>query len=171
MIEIQIVRYQDKPVLRNLLELCLHDYSEFNAADVDEHGRFGYPYLDHYWTDEGRFPLLVRVDGKLAGFVLVRRISPQDAEAVHSIAEFFILRKYRRQGIGRTVAHQVFDRFPGEWRVIEENGNYTAQAFWCKVIGEYTGGHYEEVHPASPDWEGPAQHFRSRQVAESGAKP
>jgi predicted acetyltransferase len=33
------------------------------------------------------------------------------------MSEFFVLRKYRRQGIGRTAAVELFERFPGPWRV------------------------------------------------------
>ncbi len=40
----------DKPVVRNLLELYQHDFSEFDDRDVDAHGLYGYPYLDHYWV-------------------------------------------------------------------------------------------------------------------------
>lgn len=133
-IEIQSARVEDKPVLRNLMELCQHDYSEFNGSEVNEHGLFDYPYLDHYWTEPGRFPFLVRVAGKLAGFVLVRALEATGDEPMWEMAEFFILRKYRRQGIGRIVAHQVFARFAGKWRVMQEKGNLPAQAFWRRVI-------------------------------------
>jgi len=54
------------------MELCQHDYSEYDGADVNEHGLFEYRYIDHYWTDSGRHPFVVRVSGRLAGFVLVR---------------------------------------------------------------------------------------------------
>ncbi len=37
-------------------------------------GLYDYMYLDHYWTEEGRHPFFIRVDGKLAGFALVREI-------------------------------------------------------------------------------------------------
>ena len=47
---------EDKLILRGLMELCRHDYSEFNHEDVDEHGLFGYNHLDHYWTESGRHP-------------------------------------------------------------------------------------------------------------------
>ena len=89
---------EEKPILRNLMELCQHDSSEFNGEDVGEHGLFTYRYLDHYWTEPGRFPFIVRVSGKLAGFAFVRAIG----ENKHSIAEFFIMRKYRRRGAGQT---------------------------------------------------------------------
>lgn len=138
----------DKPILRNLLELCQHDYSEFNQADVDEHGLFGYNYLDHYWTEEGRYAFFVKVAGRVAGFALVRQLD----DATHSMAEFFILRKYRRHGLGRRAAHHIFDMFPGAWSVSQEAGNLPAQAFWRRVILEYTDGDYEEAsleHPGT----------------------
>lgn len=43
----------DKPVVRRLLELYLHDFSEFSGQDLNDHGEYGYRYLDHYWTDPG----------------------------------------------------------------------------------------------------------------------
>lgn len=157
-LQITRVTYEEKSVLGNLLEICQHDYSEFDGEDVDEHGRYGYKYLDHYWTEPGRHPFIVRVDGKIAGFALVRdSINTGDC---HHIAEFFIMRKYRRTGIGRTVAHRVFDMFPGAWRVNQTEGNHPAQAFWRKIIGEYTGGRFEEIR--IPSWDGPTQEFESR---------
>jgi predicted acetyltransferase len=118
------------------MELCQHDYSEFNGADVDEDGRFGYRYLDYYWSEPGRYPFLVRVSGKPAGFVLVRELELNvDGQPVHEVAEFFILRKYRRRGIGQAVAPQVFARFPGVWQLRVEADNQPAQAFWQIVVG------------------------------------
>ncbi|MEW6405005.1 MAG: GNAT family N-acetyltransferase [Chloroflexota bacterium] len=147
----------DKSVLRNLLELCQHDYSEFNQADVDEHGLFGYKYLDHYWTEQGRYAFLVRVAGQLAGFALVRQMD----DATHSMAEFFILRKYRRHGLGRRVAHRIFGMFPGAWSVSQEEGNLPAQAFWRRVISDYTDGDYEEASLEHPET-GVVQTFKTR---------
>ncbi len=97
---------------------------------------------------------MVQVDGKYAGFVLVRRISPpEETPPTHSIAEFFIMRKYRRQGIGRQVAWQVFDLFPGHWVVEVMRENLIAQRFWRKSIAEYTHGNYRDV--VRPGWDGP----------------
>ena len=161
-IEIQPVPLEDKSILQNLMELYQHDFSEYDGADVDEHGCFGYLYLDHYWTEHGRYPFLIRFQGHLAGFVLVRRISPPDADPMHSIAEFFIMRKYRRRGIGRIVAHQVFDMFPGTWSVAQEEENLPAQRFWRSIIAEYTNGDYSEVTLPPDEWKGPVQRFKSR---------
>ena len=154
-IEIQPARLEDKPILRHLLELCLHDYSEFNGEDVNENGLFGYGHLDHYWIEPGRHPFLVRVSGRLAGFVLVRALDGN----THSVAEFFILRKYRRQGIGQTVAQRIFEMFPGGWRVHQDANNLPAQVFWRKVIARFTGGQFREIE--DPDWNGPIQEFET----------
>ena len=61
------------------------------------------------------------------------------------------------QGVGRAVACQIFDRFPGQWRVAQDEGNLPAQAFWRRVISQYTGGRSEEVW--DPAWRGPIQAF------------
>lgn len=158
-LEMQTASVSEKPVLRNLLQLCLHDYSEFNGEDVDEHGIFNYNYLDSYWTEPGRHAFLARVDGKLAGFVLVRQLDPE--QAAYHIAEYFILRKYRRRGLGRQVAFWVFDHFPGQWMVSQETGNLSAQAFWRRIVADYTAGAFTDGFRYGDDWTGPTQFFHS----------
>lgn len=149
-----------KPALENLMHLYLYEFSDYDGADADAQGRFIDENLQRYWVETGRFPFVVRVAGKLAGFVLVRQISdPGAAVLVHSIAEFFILRKYRRQGIGKRVAWQIFDRFPGHWVVEEMSNNLPAQRFWREIIAEYTGGNYQETQ--RPEWDGPVQEFEA----------
>ncbi len=155
-IEIEAVPFSNKVVLQNLLELCQHDYSEFEDRDLNEHGLFGYRFLDHYWTEGGRHAFFVRVSGKLAGFVLVR-YHESEGELWHSIAEFFILRKYRCKGVGQAAAFEVLDRFPGVWRVHQKQHNTTAQKFWRKVIGLYTDNDFREIEEA--EWQGPIQEF------------
>jgi predicted acetyltransferase len=159
-LELHPAQITDKPPLRNLLQLCLHDYSEFNGEDVDEHGIFDYGYLDYYWTEPGRYAFLARVDGKLAGFALVRQPDPH--EAVYHLAEFFILRKYRGQGTGRQLACYIFDRFTGQWMVSQEPGNLPAQAFWRKVIADYTKDDFTETYRDDAVWHGPTQIFITR---------
>jgi predicted acetyltransferase len=137
--------YSDKPVVRRLLELYGHDFSEFTDADVDEHGSYGYRYLDQYWTEPERHPFLFRVDGYWAGLALVRAGTP------HDMAEFFVLRKYRRHDVGQTAARVVFARFPGEWQVRQMTANVGATEFWRRAIPV-------EFHEELTD-HGPVQRF------------
>jgi predicted acetyltransferase len=135
------VPFEEKAVLQRLLELYLHDLSEFDEdIRLNEHGLYGYRYLDHYWTDEDRFAFFVRAREQIAGFALVRRLSGDS----YQMAEFFVLRSFRRRGIGEAAARQLFARFPGNWEVPQLERNAPAQAFWRRVIGDYTGGKYTE---------------------------
>jgi len=160
-VEVLPATWEDKSILRRMIELYQYDFSEFDGADLDAHGSYGYAYLDYYWLEESRHPFLVRVDGKLAGFVLVRDQAYLPGNQ-RSIAEFFILRKYRRRGVGRQVAFHIFDLFPGKWEVTEIEANLPAQQFWRRVIGEYTGGKFQETWLEDGGERGLAQSFESR---------
>jgi predicted acetyltransferase len=142
----------DKPILRNLLQYHAHDMSEFankdaSDADVNDAGLFeyaGFIVLDDYWTDDKRHPFLVRVAGKLAGFAVMLDEEFDDGGGCFFMVDFFILKKYRRQGIGQAVAHALFDQFPGEWQISEMARNLPAQAFWRKIISRYKSGAFGE---------------------------
>jgi predicted acetyltransferase len=161
-IEITEAALEQKPLLRNLLELYNYDFSEFDGADVSEDGLYGYPPLEYYWNEPRRHAFLVRVYGRLAGFVLVSAHLPVPGRGEgRSIAEFFILRKYRRKGLGAEVARRIFDRFPGHWQVAQIAENQQATAFWRKVIDRYTGGNFAEVYVDDENWQGPVQIFEN----------
>lgn len=142
-LEIVPVSYEQKSILRNLLELYQYETSSFEegaAGDVDDNGTYGYLYLDHYWTEEGRYAFFIRVSGKLAGFVMIRQVlDPLDSIMECSIAEFFIMRKYQRLGIGQKAALEMFNRFQGRWSISWLRDNASAQQFWTKCIRHYSG--------------------------------
>ena len=142
-VEVRVAAFEEKAVLRRLMQLYLYDFTEFLDHELDEHGEFGNRYFDHYWAadaGETRAPYLVRADGKLAGFALVRRVG----EGPWKMAEFFVLRMYRRHGVGSEAARTVFGLHPGPWEVHEVARNLPAQAFWRRIIGEVTGGQFDE---------------------------
>jgi predicted acetyltransferase len=144
-VEVIEAQLDAKVVLRHLLELYLHDFSELDGGDVDEHGLFGYRYLDHYWTEENRRPFLFRVDGRWAGFALIRLGDPND------MTEFFVLRRFRRRGVGTAAARELFGRFLGAWQVRQIAANVAASAFWRRTIPVEFEEHRTE--------DGPVQRF------------
>ena len=160
--EIKLVEVKEieKSVLRQLIELYEYDFSEYDGADLNDHGYFGYRYFDYYWTEDARHPFFIKVDGKLAGFVLVSDYcyKVEDVQA-SSISEFFVMRKYRRKGVGQVVARQAFDKFPGKWEVIQHGANQPSIIFWEKVIAEYTGGQYKKTTVQTEEWVGQALIF------------
>jgi len=151
-IEIIAARPEEESILSNLLELYAHDFSEFHELEIGRDGRFGYCSLPLYWSEPGRHPFLVWVEGKLAGFVLVKRGSEVSGDAaVWDMAEFFVLRGYRRSGIGTHVAHEIWRRFPGVWEVRVMESNVLARPFWEHTISTFTG---EPVHPVRVEHDG-----------------
>lgn len=52
----------------------------------------------------------------------------------HSIAEFLVLPKYRRRGVGTAAARAAFAEFPGDWEVHQVPGNRAAVEFWHRAI-------------------------------------
>lgn len=65
--------------------------------------------------------------------------------ADYRLSEFFVLRTFRRGGVGRHAAFALFDRFPGIWEIRELPRNGPAIALWRAVIGEYAGRQYEKT--------------------------
>ncbi|HEY2861734.1 MAG TPA: GNAT family N-acetyltransferase [Terracidiphilus sp.] len=130
----------DQPALANLIELYIHDFSEFVAVDIGEDGRFGYPNLALYFRERDHHAHLARIDGKLAGFALLRRIDDAQGQVqVWDMAEFWILRRYRRQGAGAQLARSIWNLYPGEWQVRVMEDNSPAVKFWASAISGVTG--------------------------------
>jgi predicted acetyltransferase len=159
-IEITQATVDDKPVLRRMLEFSGYELSPFEDRDLNPHGEFGYPYLDHYWKEEGCHAFLVRVDGKLAGFAMVNT-HHYTPDAQFSMAEFLIMRRFQRQGIGKAVAFEVFSRFQGTWEVHQLRKHAGAQQFWRTVVAEFTSADFHELDGCG-EWDGPIQVFESK---------
>jgi predicted acetyltransferase len=133
-----------KNVIENLMQFYIYDFSEYVSHDVEEDGLFRpYPHLKEYWKEKDKFPYIIRKDKKYIGFVLVKFIRTEERN-YFSIAEFFIMRKYRREGIGTEVATQIFNLHKGKWEVWQKENNQPARIFWNTIINEYTEGRFRE---------------------------
>ena len=155
-IEIRKVVTEDKLVLAKLFQFYAYDFSEFVAMDLNPHGEYTFNKLDSYFVAENRIPFFLTVEQKITGFVLVDRETVAGS-AISSIAEFFIMRKYRQRQMGKTVAGMVFRMFPGRWQVSVRDYNPPALAFWAKVIDQYTGSNFELIQ--RENWDGPTYQF------------
>ena len=167
MVEVVPVPYEDKTVLHQLIQFYRYDSSEYDGHALTKHGVYLYKYLDHQWTEPYRRPLFIQADGELAGFALVSLAVPREfvkasvAPATNVIGDFFVMRKFRRQGYGKQAAFTIFDRFPGVWEIRQTANNAPANRFWNSVIREYTNGSYQEVMLHGESWNGPVQLFES----------
>ncbi len=161
-LELVATTASDAPTLRNLLQLYMYDFSEFMGLDVGADGRFMEKDAALFWRDALRHPFFIRVDGQLAGFAIIDEQSRLFPTPANDMAEFFVLRKYRRHKVGSRAAMCAFDRFRGRWEVRQMARNTIATAFWRQVIGAYSGGRFEELAIDDERWRGPVQIFASR---------
>lgn len=148
----------DKDIFKRLLQLYLHDFSEFATKDdpygkISKNGEFDYPYLDRYWKEAGRIPLFIRYEEDIAGFALINKVSVLDRPLDYSMAEFFILRKYRRGNVGSKAVLNILSAYPGNWEIPVTSYNTPAQKFWKNVL--WGIGDCEEVKISNDHWDGP----------------
>ena len=140
------VMFEEKETLRNLLEKYDYEFSQYDHRDVDSLGLFGYFYLDHYWVESNRWAYFIVVDEKLAGFVMVNTYPEvKDQTCDFQIAEFFILHKYRKRGVGFTAFSEVLKRHQGRWQLKVHPKNVAADSFWQKSINVLTNGQYKKI--------------------------
>lgn len=144
----------DAALLANLLELYIHDLSDvFAHPELGPDGRFGYPHLPLYFSEaDRRFACVIRQGTRALGFALVTRGSPVVEDAgVYDVAEFFVVRRYRRSGVGRQAAMLLWRLFPGKWSVRVSEGNPRALAFWTQIVAEFAAGTASEsIRPGEP---------------------
>lgn len=120
-----------KPVITNLIQLYLYDMASQSPFPLDAEGRYEYNLLERFWEH----PYLITKNREIAGFCLVINDCPvRKRTPCWFMAEFCVLRPYRRSGVGRYAVSAVFDRHPGEWEISWANDNKHANGFWPIVI-------------------------------------
>ncbi len=137
MVSLEAATAANATLLGNLLELYAHELSDvFPDMVLGPGGRYSYPSLPLYWSEpDRRFAFVIRAAGQVAGFVLATRGSPMAADPeVLDVAEFFVMRRHRRLGVGRRAARLLWRRLPGRWTVRVAEGNRGGLAFWGEVL-------------------------------------
>ena len=90
--------------------------------------------------------------------VTLKRATQDDAPLLENllelsldVAEFFVLRGYRRLGVGRQAAFALWDTVPGQWVVRVAEANRARQWFWTDVVASYAPGAFGEDAPRAED--------------------
>ena len=151
------------PALRRLMQLYCYDFNDFSNMPIHSDGTFGDPDFIEEQFGARHSSYLIRSGGTLAGFAIVSPRSYLTGKSgVTDMAQFFVMRRYRRKGVGRTAATCLFDRHPGAWevRVIEENSG--ANVFWRSAIDGYTSGAFNVSDIDAPNDSGTLFSFTSR---------
>ena len=113
-------------------------------------GLYGYDWLDCYWTEPNRWAFFLRVDAswRLAMVNDYQEIPGENTD--YAMAEFFVMHKYRRCGVGREAAFWLFAHFPGQWQLMHHAKNAAGGRFWTDAISRYTQGRYRRICAPSP---------------------
>jgi predicted acetyltransferase len=138
-----------RAVVERLAQLERHDLSEVLGWMPDDAGHFEVPRLDRFFTEPGHEAHLIRVDGALAGFCLVRPIE-DDVAFIHS---FFVVRGMRRRGVGRAAAAELLARRRGRWAIAFLEQYAEVGPFWRAVAEDAAAGAWSEGRRTSPDGE------------------
>ncbi|MEP7004782.1 MAG: GNAT family N-acetyltransferase [Sphingomonas bacterium] len=162
-VEIMVAMPEDRVALANMMQLYAHDFSELwqgeARGELGGDGLFAAYPLDAWWREPDHIPLLVKVGGFLTGFALLNATSHTGASLDRNMAEFFIVRKYRRSGVGTAAARMIFSRYPGRWETAVARANHGALAFWRAAI-QPLAEEVELVDVESALWNGPVLRFR-----------
>ena len=156
----------ERTLIEGLFQFYLYDFSEMEPPGVDdlafeEDGRYRpFPPLATYWTEADRWPLLIRVDGRPAGFALINQTSHRGGSVERNMGEFFIARKYRADGIATAALRQVLTLHPGRWEVAVVERNARAKVFWPRAIAASPNvTALKQLHRDDAHWKGPIWSF------------
>jgi predicted acetyltransferase len=163
-VSVTVAAAAQAPVIQNLMQLYTHDFSEFwggtSRGDPNAEGLFAPYALDEYWTKPNWSAMLIWCDHVLAGFSLINDQTHSGLAANRNMAEFFILRKHRGRGVGRSAAEIIFSQHPGPWEVAVARKNSRALEFWNRTIRRSgKTSNLQELDLQNEHWNGPILRF------------
>jgi predicted acetyltransferase len=130
-------------VLRNLFQYYLHDMAEWFEVQTQADGTYIYD-TSSIWVKEYD-AYLAKVGDSLVGFALVGSAEEWLGDiGAHDMHEFFVIRGFRRNGFGQTMATLVWNERPGKWLVRVLEANAPAVLFWRATIASHSDGSYKE---------------------------
>lgn len=130
----------DYAAIQNMGRFYVYDMSEYmgfeDGWEIPQDGLYECIDFKKYWERENTFPFLIRYKNELAGFAIVDK-KGSDSSIEFNMAQFFILRKFKNKGVGRYIAHQLFERFKGVWEVMVLPNNTGAYQFWKSTVQSF----------------------------------
>ncbi len=137
-VQLEKVDESNRQILWNLLQYMIYETSPYGKNDINKDGTFNYKFFDKYFTDDNREAYLIKNDdGGLLGFVMINQYL-QKVQNGHAVAEFMILPRFRRMGIGKEIAKRCLTMHSGNWEISPADGSEQAYKFWKNVVDEIT---------------------------------
>ncbi|RPF55483.1 GNAT family N-acetyltransferase [Aquisalibacillus elongatus] len=136
MLYLQKVKAEEEDVLHNIMQFYIYEFSKY-IPDIrlEQDGVYKPFILEKYWDSDNFHAYFIKVDNELIGFGLVESAT---VSKPNSIEEFFIMAKHSGNGYGKKIAKELFEMFPGDWKITQIESNRPAYAFWHGLIKEIT---------------------------------
>lgn len=131
-VDLDEARLEDRGIIAGLLDDYLCELAAHREDAVGATDSRGYPYLDAYFSEPGRHPFVIRRQGKVVGFALLRDAT--STSRVWEVSEFYVTPESRRAGVGREAVVAIWRRFPGAWDLQVHAHNTGAVRFWASCV-------------------------------------
>lgn len=139
---IQVIPKSNKENLRKYFNDYLIELSEFDPhIKFDPNGTPIYKWFDCYFTDYGRYPFYLIIDGKMAGFCMIREVDNNHYE----IGEFCVLKEFRGNDNALWFAKECTDLFDGKIDFSTRHSNIRAIKFWTKFAKLYNLNYTDDI--------------------------
>lgn len=129
-------------LLRNLFEHYIHDMAEWFEIDTKADGSYSYD-TSLIW-ERGYDVWLAKAGDSIAGFAIVGSASAPGGNSAHDMREFFVIRRFRRNGFGDKMAAALWENYSGDWLIRVLQLNAPAAMFWRAVVSLQSQSSYSE---------------------------
>ena len=124
----------DKDFIKNIYQYYLHDLSEFNdSLQHNSMGLFDNSFVDSYYSEDNLIPLKITLKNSIIGFILCSIGQKVD----YVIQDIFILRNYRKRGLGKLALKQLLDLYRGRFGLDILIKNEPAKLFWTRCLEHF----------------------------------
>jgi predicted acetyltransferase len=144
---LNLIDQDSRMLVGSLWQFYKHDLSEFLGTRPESDGKFRPGRLPSYFDDPDRCGYLIYAEQELLGFAMLLGIEKPPVV----IGDFFILRTFRRSGIGSNAAKLVMQTQMGPWEIPFQTDNSGAARFWRRVAESLAPGRWSEELRAVPN--------------------
>jgi len=135
------------PIIQNMARFYVYDISAYCGFEpgweIPANGLYECIDFKKYWDDANAKPFLIQYKNEWAGFVIIDTLG-SDNTIDYNMAQFFILKKFQSQGVGKYIALECFKQFKGVWEIMVMPKNKGAYLFWKIIIAELTQDNFTE---------------------------
>ncbi|MBS1714777.1 MAG: GNAT family N-acetyltransferase [Armatimonadetes bacterium] len=130
-VRLQRIDDSNRTLFERLLQFYGHDLSEFEEHEPDFDGSFCDGARAKAYSDGSADVQIISIKGKPAGFIVC---SVADGPRHSTVLDVFVLRCYRRLGIGSLAVETVLEGREGPWTAEFSADNRPALKFWRSFL-------------------------------------